>query len=225
MLVTAIAVGFIVAMVIQLLPLIKGIIANIGNESNMVEHINAYGLKGIPILIGLQALQIIIAFVPAAAVQILTGLCYGAYWGTLINVTGCVLGNTFVFVTVRQMQNMFGLLIKRDVKHKSFLSKEQLAKIKRPEIIVFLFFLIPGIPNGIVPYVFAETRISLLRYIAAVIAGSIPGAFMCTFLGDRLSRGNFTTATIIAVFVVAILLAVLLFRNKIIAKITPEELR
>ncbi|MCL2335959.1 MAG: hypothetical protein FWC60_00885, partial [Firmicutes bacterium] len=70
MLVTAIAVGFIVAMVIQLLPLIKGIIANIGNESNMVEHINAYGLKGIPILIGLQALQIIIAFVPAAAVQI-----------------------------------------------------------------------------------------------------------------------------------------------------------
>jgi len=212
--------GLIVLMVVDLLPLVENVIKDAGDESSMVSYIDSYGAKGIPILMGMQALQIIVAVIPSAAIQVLTGLCYGAYWGTLINIVGSVLGNTIVFVAVRQMKDLLAPLFKVNHNHKKLISKEKLEKIKRPELVAFFFFLIPGIPNGIVPYVFSETDISLRKYLIAVVAGSIPSTFICTFLGERVSTGNYTTAIIMAAMVVAIMLIVLLFRKKITAMIT-----
>jgi len=216
-----ITICLIAALIVQLFPLIREVIKNVGDESVMVSYIDSYGVKGIFVLVGLQALQVIIAVVPSIAIQMLTGFCYGAYWGTLINIIGCVLGNILVFVAVRQMKNLIAPILRRNSKRKKIFS-EKFQKIKRPEIIAFFFFLIPGIPNGIVPYVFAETKVSLSKYITAVVAGSIPSTFICTFLGDHISKGNFTIAIIIIVVVFVIVLIVLIFQKKIMAKITHE---
>jgi len=212
--------ALLVVMIVDLLPLVENVIKDAGDESSMVSYIESYGPKGIPILMGMQTLQIIVAVIPSAAIQVLTGLCYGAYWGTLINLAGCVLGNIIVFAGIRQLKDLLAPIFKRRNKHKGIISKEQLEKIKRPELVAFFFFLIPGIPNGIVPYVFAETELSLKKYIVAVVLGSIPSTFVCTFLGDRVSTGNYTTAIVIAAVVVVIILTVLLFRKKIMMKIT-----
>ena len=99
-LVTAAMLGLIAIMVVDLLPLLKQVAANAGDESKIVEYISSYGFKGVPILIGLQALQVITAVIPSAAIQVLTGLCYGVWWGTLINLVGCVLGNLIIFVAM-----------------------------------------------------------------------------------------------------------------------------
>ena len=87
-------------MVVDLLPLLRQVAANAGDESKIVKYIASYGFKGVPILIGLQALQVITAVIPSAAIQLLTGLCYGVWWGTLINLVGCVLGNLIIFVAM-----------------------------------------------------------------------------------------------------------------------------
>jgi len=216
-------VALLVVMIVDLLPLVENVIKDAGDESSMVSYIESYGSKGIPILMGMQALQIIVAVIPSAAIQVLTGLCYGAYWGTLINLAGCVLGNIIVFAGIRQLKDLLAPLFKRSHKHKGIISKEQLEKIKKPELVAFFFFLIPGIPNGIVPYVFAETNLSLKKYLVAVVLGSIPSTFVCTFLGDRVSTGNYTTAIVIAAVVVVIIVAVLLFRKKIMMKITHAD--
>ena len=233
-LVAVVIVALAVIMIIDLLPLVENVIQDAGDESSMVSYIDSYGAKGIPILMGMQALQAIVVFIPSAAIRILTGLCYGAYWGTLINLGGLILGNIIVFVAVRQMKGLFVPLFHKiehssasrssgkKRKHKKFISKEQLEKIKRPELVAFFFFLIPGIPNGIVPYVFAETKISLKKYIAVVALGSIPSTFLYTYLGDSVSNGNYTSAIIIACVVVVILLTVIIFRKKLMAFITRE---
>jgi len=233
-------VALAIIMIIDLLPLVENVIQDAGNETAMVSYIDSYGAKGIPILMGMQALQVIVAFIPSAAIQVLTGLCYGAYWGTLINLGGLILGNIIVFVAVRQMKGLFVPLFHKighssehkspgeERKHKKLISKkliskEQIEKIKRPELVAFFFFLIPGVPNGIVPYVFAETKISLKKYIAAVAIGSIPSTFICTFLGDSVSNGNYTSAIIIACVVAVMVLGVIIFRKKLLAFITRER--
>ena len=155
--------------------------------------------------------------------DVLSGLCYGVWWGALISILGITLGNVIVFVALRQLKELFGPLFKKKTKHKEALSPEMLSRVKRPEMIAFFFFLIPCFPNGIVPYVFAQTKIPLPKYLLAVMAGLVPSTLLCTFLGDRLSKGGYTTAIIIAVIFLAVAAAALIFKKKIMAKITSTK--
>jgi len=211
----------LIAMVAQLFPLIREIAMNVHDESNIVEYVGSFGWRGVPALIGLAALQVIIPFIPAPVVGVLTGLSYGIYWGPLIFFSGIVLGNLFVIISMRRLRGLVLLKRKRQPQHKKSHSKEQFEKIKRPEIVAFFLFLIPFL-SGVGPYLFAETRVSLGKYIIAVVAGNIPSVFIYMFLGDRISRGNHTAAIITAAIVVAVAVFVLLFRKKIMDKIMDE---
>ena len=213
----------IAVIVIQLFPLIKEVVTNVENESNAVQYIESYGAKGIPILIFLSALQVILIVIPSAAIQILSGLCYGIFRGTLMFIAGSTLGNVFVFISMRKLRGLIEPFFNRNPRKKRFLTTEQLSRMKRPELAAFFCFLIPGIPNGIIPYLFAETGASMGKYIAAAAAGSIPSSLVCVFLGDRISRGRYSTAVIISAVVAVAVLFVLLYRKKLINMITHES--
>jgi len=154
-------------------------------------------------------------------VGVLTGLSYGIYWGPLIFLAGIVLGNLFVVISVRQLHGLIAPKRKPGSRHKNSHSKEQFDKIKKPEIAAFFLFLIPFL-SGVGPYLFAETRVSLGKYIIAVVAGNIPSVIFYAFLGDRISRGNHTTAIIAAAFALVVAIFILLFRKKITDKIMGE---
>ncbi|MCL2408600.1 MAG: VTT domain-containing protein [Oscillospiraceae bacterium] len=209
-------------MVVQLLPLIRDIVTNVGDESNIVAYVDSVGWRGVPALIGLSTLQVIIPIIPAPVVGVVSGLSYGIYWGSLIFLSGIALGNIFVVVSVRQLHSLIPAKRKQDPKRKKLLSKEKLDKVKRPEIAAFFLVLLPWV-SSVGPYLFAQTNVSLGKYIIAVIAGSIPSTIIYVFLGDHISRGNYTTAIITAAVAVVVILFILLFRKKIIDKIMGES--
>ena len=218
-LVTAVMLGLIAIMVVDLLPLLRQVAANAGDESKIVKYIASYGFKGVPILIGLQALQVITAVIPSAAIQLLTGLCYGVWWGTLINLVGCVLGNLIIFVAMRQIKSLAAPFMEKLSAKKGPLSLEKLQKIKNPQILAFSFFLIPGIPNGIMPYIFSRTSITLTEYLLANVAGSLPSTFICTFCGDRISHGNYGLAIGIGAGAVVIAVVLVIFKDRLVDRI------
>jgi uncharacterized membrane protein YdjX (TVP38/TMEM64 family) len=88
--------------------------------------------------------------------------------------------------------------------------------------VAFFYFLIPGLA-GALPYMFANTKISLPKYLIAVFAGNLPSAMIYVILGERVSHGSYTTAIIIAAAAVVAILALLPFRKKIMSKIMQEE--
>ena len=51
----------------------------------MIESIQSQGPVGVLILLGLQLLQIIVAFIPGEVVQVAAGMLYGPLFGTLID--------------------------------------------------------------------------------------------------------------------------------------------
>jgi uncharacterized membrane protein YdjX (TVP38/TMEM64 family) len=209
---------FLIAMIVQLLPLVREVVANARDESSIVAYVDSFGWRGVPALVGLSALQVIIPIIPAPAVGVLAGLSYGIYWGPLIFLGGIAVGNLFVVVSLRLLHS---LIIAKKPKKKSKY-KEQLEKIKRPEIAAFFLTLIPWV-SSTGPYLFAGTKVALSKYIIAVVAGSIPSTVLYVFLGDRISRGNYTTAIIIAAIVVVALVFILVFRKKIIGIIMGES--
>ena len=210
-------------MTVFLFPILRAVLENTHDESVMVQFIYSYGFQGVPVLLGMLILQVVVPFIPSVAIQVLTGLCYGVWRGILINIIGITMGNMLVFFALRQSGSLIAPFFKKERARQSTFSLANLSRLKAPERVVFFCFLIPGFPNGFAPYLFSRTKISFHKYILAVIAGSIPSTFIATFLGDRLSHGNHDVAIVIAIFVVVIVIAALIFKKRLMAFIIPLE--
>ena len=221
----------LLVMIIQLYPLIQEVINNVSDESKTVAYVQEYGARGIPILISLAALQYIIVIIPTPAVGVLIGLCYGAFWGPVIFLIGCALGNLFVFISVRQLHGMITPHLSHLIKHKTkkeskqdkLLSIEQLNKLQRPWLIVLFCFLIPGMPTTPITYLFARSKIPVYKFILATVTGSAPVAIVYAVLGNHLSEGNYTNAIIMTCIIIAIITGILIFRKRILNSILHQN--
>jgi len=209
-------------MIAQMFPLLTEVINNREDESMVVEAVEQLGWRGPIALAGLTALSVIIPLIPAAAIGVLAGLTYGIPLGLLIVLVGIALGNLFVVFFVRQVDSYLSGKFKRKKKEHKLLSKETLENIKRPEIVAFFLFMIPFV-SGAGPYLFAETKVKLWKYIIAVVAGSLPTTIVYLFLGYHISQGSYTTAIITASVLVVALLLIFIFRKKILSLILSEE--
>jgi uncharacterized membrane protein YdjX (TVP38/TMEM64 family) len=234
LIVLALMLALIVFLVVDLIPLLKEVLQNTSDESKVLSYIQAYGAKGVPVLMALQALQVMMTFLPAAIIQVLAGLSYGVWGGALICIAGTILGNLIVFTVLRQLKSAFSSFFKErgergemdeldeqadKPKKNRFLSIAKLNQMKHPEYVAFFLFLIPGLPNGILPYIFAQTKVTTLRYLVSVAAACIPTTLLCTWLGERISKGDYQTAVILVVILIAILAVVFIFRKRIMDKI------
>jgi uncharacterized membrane protein YdjX (TVP38/TMEM64 family) len=229
----AVVVGLIVLLFVMLMPILTDIFTD-RNGKNLIEIIHSHGARGVPVLACLQALQVITTVVPAILIQIPAGLVYGTWTGLLICLAGSVLGNVIVFTTLRQLSTTIDHIFPtrrkrreekaRKPKKKSrlpfFLNPESLNRMPHPELVAFYVYMIPGIPNGVLPHIFSRTKVSFARYLIAVVAGNAPSTLVCTLVGDRLSQGDWRGAVIIILIFAACIGIALLMRRKLIALIS-----
>jgi len=208
----------LIGMIVQMLPIIRNLVIHGGNEASIVEQISSFGWRGVPALVALSALQVIIPFIPAPAVGILTSLSYGIYRGAIIFLFGFALGNLFVMFFMRQMRSLITKKRKIDTDKKDSALRERINKIKKPEIVAFFFTLIPFI-SSFGPYLFAETKVLQKKYIIAVILGNIPSTALYMLLGSHISHENYTTAIVIGAIAAVVIACALIFRKKLMEKI------
>lgn len=203
---------------IDLVPLLQQVVQHAGDETIMVDFIHALGVRGVPILVGLQFLQVFIPFFPTAPVPILAGLCYGVWLGTLICLIGFVLGHSLLFYGIRKLGHTLGPFLEK--KNSKLLNIKPSQKMKDPKKMVFILYFIPVIPNGMLPLVFARTNISFKKYLYSMTLASLPQILIYTLMGARISTGDYKTAVIIAGSVLVIMIPLFLFKDKIIGKIS-----
>jgi len=204
----------LIGMIVQLLPIIMDLIRR-ADESNIVDQIHAVGWRGVPALISLAVLEVVIPFIPAPAVGVITGLSYGVYWGMLIFLSGFALGNLFVMVYMRQLKSFIKQKRKNKPAREISNIKERIMTLKKPEYVAFFFTLIP-FASSFGPYLFAETKVLLPKYILAVVLGNIPSAILYMYIGDHLSRGQYITVIVIVALTISLIACVIVFRKKLI---------
>lgn len=212
-------------MVKDFIPLLKQVVANADDETVMIQYIKAYGAKGVPILIGLQFFQVMIPFFPAAPVQVLGGLCYGIWLGSLLCLIGFLLGHILLFLTIRKLGDTFFSSGPKPVSAKeNSVLKRLLGKNKMNlENLVFILYLIPLFPNGMLPFVFARTNVSFKKYLLSMTVAMIPSTIICTSVGDRLAAGDLKTALVLAGIFLMIMVVIFLNKNKIINRIDKNK--
>lgn len=218
LLAAVLVIAAIIVLTINLLPLLKTVSDHISDDEALAMEIREYGFKGVVIMSGLQVLQIITIVFPSAAVQILAGLSYGILNGLVICIAGYVVADTLIFILVRRLGATFDFHIAKP-KWRVRLDESVLKNADSFGWIAFMMYLIPGIPNGILPYIFARSNIPLPRFLLLNIIALSPSILMCSIVGERIAKGDYITA--VAVTMVQILLAVLgyVYRDRIMGYI------
>jgi uncharacterized membrane protein YdjX (TVP38/TMEM64 family) len=211
--------GFDCWLCIDLLPLLKEVVDHIRNEQDMIEDIHQAGTRGFLIIVAFQALQIITVVFPTVAIQILAGLALGVWKGLLACIAGYLIGNAIIFILIQQLSKFMSdidltVMAARRLKNRdfSFIRQSRNATV----LALFLFlFLIPGIPDGVLPYLFAQTEISLPRYLLCIMFAAAPTILLSSLTGSQIAGGHFLAAAATALFLLIVSLLVIIFRRKI----------
>lgn len=185
-----------------------------GGVDRLIESVQERGAYGVLLLLGLQLVQIIVAFIPGEVVQLAAGMIYGPWLGALVVLVGCVISSGIVYVLV----HFLGAPFVRDM-----VSEKNMAKFRhfedtgRLDIIVFVLFLIPGLPKDVFTYLVPLTDMKLGRFLLLSNTARIPGILMSTFAANGLMEGQLNTVIAIVAVVLVLFVVCFVFRNRLMA--------
>jgi uncharacterized membrane protein YdjX (TVP38/TMEM64 family) len=166
------------------------------------------GWKGVIYLALFQAAQVLSVFFPGAAVQIAGGLVFGTLRSFLICMISFVGANVCVFALARRHQDR---MVRTDTKRGRRVQKVlDWINSSDPAFMTMLAYMMPGIPNGFVPYAAVHTKITLRQFSLSVFLGSLIQIFIMCSIGSRIMAGDFT----ISFFLVLGSLALIFFLYK-----------
>lgn len=200
-----------VIIVIALWPMLKTL-GEPDGLTKVIADVQSAGALGVLMLLGLQFLQIVVAFIPGEVVQVAAGMMYGPWWGALIIFLGCVISSIFIFELVHRLGAPF---VQSMVPAKYMDKFRNFEKSGKLNFIVFLLFFIPGLPKDVFTYIVPLTDMPMKTFILLSCVARIPGIFVSTYAADSLIEGDITLSVIIFAIVGAIALIAILCRNKL----------
>ncbi|MDR1088389.1 MAG: TVP38/TMEM64 family protein [Coriobacteriales bacterium] len=186
----------------------------------LIESIKGAGIAGVGICLGLQFVQIVVAFIPGELTQLAIGAIYGPLLGTLITALGALISSIFVFFVVRKLGAPFvqGMIGTKNSKVLDFLHKD-----RNLNAITFILFLIPGLPKDVFTYLFPLTTIRPLNFFILSTLGRIPGIVASAYLGNAAIQGDWTQAIVVGSIAGGLGLLGIIFNRQIIAFVDTVE--
>lgn len=183
-----------------------------GGLSRVIDDVRNAGPLGFLILLAMQFMQIVVAFIPGEVVQMAAGMMYGPWLGAAVVLLGCIISSAFVFAVVHRL----GVPFVRDMVPTKYLDKfnafEESGKLS---IVVFILFLIPAMPKDTFTYLVPLTNMRMRDFLVLSNVGRIPGIVISTYAANGLVDDNITQSIIIFAVVAVIAIVAIVFRDKI----------
>ncbi len=171
-----------------------------GDMNEMREYIMGAGTEGILVIVSLQFLQTITIFFPGIPIYMCSGIVYGKIKGTIICYLTYVISNLLIYFISKRLKESADTLFEN---HKNLKLGRLMSKTKRPALLIALLCIVPVIPNGIIPHLAANSKITTKQFLIAVALGCIPGIFLFVCCGELLLTEYFWI--VIAMMVLAVL--------------------
>lgn len=166
----------------------------------------SYGHYSSLAFIVLQIIQIVFFFIPGEFVQIIGGYIFGSFGGFLYSIIGITIGSILTFGIARLIgrKSVEKMVFKND--KWLFKKLDQIKKDnKKLKELVFIMYLIPGIPKDILGYICGVTKLTLKEFLIISVCGRMPALLVSCFFGDKFSKDNMILLIIIGVLCIAIL--------------------
>lgn len=208
-----------------LFPVMKDL-SSIEGQIAFKEKVDNSGMFGLLSLFGLQVAQIFLIIVPGEPIEILAGMCYGGFWGTIFIMVSAFIISTTIFFLVRK----FGRKFVYDFCDEKKVAKIENSKLfqnpKKIELIMLILFLIPGTPKDLLVYIAGLLPIKPIRFILISSLARFPSVISSTLAGENLAIGDWKMSIILYAAVLIIVGIIIFFINKFDKdKITEEAIK
>ncbi len=207
----AIFTAAIALMVMITLLLAKPVAGLAAHPEELREAVRDNGLKSVVGFIGLLILQVFAAVVPGGPFEIAAGYAFGLLPGTLVCDAGMTVGGLLVFLLTRRFGMAFVEL---------FFKPEEIEKAKflkttdRSKIVIFLLFLIPGIPKDIMSYLLGLTDLSVTAFLLFSFVGRFPAILLSSLSGNALAGERYGIFAGVLIAILAFTAAGMLWYRK-----------
>ena len=183
-----------------------------GGVDRLVERVRNAGPFGVLILLGMQFLQVVVAFIPGEVVQLAAGLMYGPLWGAVIVLVGCVISSSVIYQLVHRLGAPFvqGMVSTEHLER--FRTFEKTGKL---DIVVFILFLIPGMPKDVFTYLVPLTDMDMKRFLILSNVGRIPGVLASTYTAHGFFEGDIVGPIVVVCIVAVVAVVGFVFRDRI----------
>lgn len=180
--------------------------------NDVLAYLERYKFESIFIYIGIQVVQIVISVIPGQAFQFAAGYLYGFIPGLIFSMIGAFLGTLISFYLAR--------LLGKDAVH-LFFGEERINHFidrlnsKRAYIIVFLLYLIPGLPKDVVSYAAGVSEMKFKAFMAFSMAGRVFGMGGSLLIGAFYFKQHYIGMAVIGAFAVIAFVLCVIYRDKI----------
>lgn len=215
---------FIIA-TINFLPVIKNLTTPEG-KVEFKDKIQNSGFIGMLLLFGLQVAQIFLFIIPGEPIEILSGMCYGGFGGTVFILISSAIISSVIFFLVRFLGKKFVYAFSDEQKVKKIENSKLFQDPKKVEILMLILFLLPGTPKDLLVYIAGLLPIKPWKFILISTFARIPSIVSSTYAGEKLLAGNLKTAGLIYIAIIAIVLVFIFILNKFDKnKLTEEAIK
>ena len=187
-------------------PFIKDLATTEG-QIEFKEKIDSMGLGGIFLLFGLQVLQILLVILPGEPFEVLAGMCYGTWGGTLFITISVFITTTIIFFTVRKLGQKYLYNFFQREKVDKIMKSKLFKNPRNINIVLFILFFLPATPKDLIVYIGGLLPIKPLRFILISTLVRFPSVITSTMVGANISKGNWKLSLIIygITFVIAVI--------------------
>lgn len=183
-----------------------------GGVERVVQDVRNAGPGGVLILLGMQFLQVVVAFIPGEVVQVAAGMMYGPWGGAAVVLVGCVISSAFVFFIVHKLGAPF---VRAMIPEKWMGKLEDFEETDKLDVMVFVLFLIPGLPKDVFTYLVPLTDMGMRNFLVLSTVGRIPGILMSTLAADGLMEGDIMRSVLLFLVAAGIAALAIVFHEKI----------
>ena len=186
------------------------------DSMSSMENVNAlfehYHAESILVYIGAQILQIIICVIPGQWLHFAAGYMYGFWLGFLYSIIGAAIGSVVTYYLAKLLGRDAMHLIFGEARINEFIHK---LNSKKAIVIVFLIFLIPGVPKDLCNYAAGISEMKLKPFLIVSLVGRSPGMMGSLLIGRQIEAGNYTGAIVVAAVAVVLCVVGIIMRKRL----------
>lgn len=162
--------------------------------------------------VAIQALQVVVAPIPGQMLGGVGGYLFGTVPGTLLSLTGVVVGSSAVFAASRRYGRPY---VERIVDPDALARWDGfVARAGVPGL--FVLFVLPTFPDDLLCFVAGLSELRFRTFLVLVAVGRAPSFVAAAYAGSRTAAGALTQVGLVVVGLGAVSLLVYLFRDRLL---------
>jgi uncharacterized membrane protein YdjX (TVP38/TMEM64 family) len=177
----------------------------------LAEFLNSLGPLSFIGFVCLQALQVIAAPIPGEVTGFIGGFLYGKSLGIVLSTIGLTSGSMAAFSISRILGRPF---VERFVK-KETMEKYDYLLHHKGAFLVFLLFLIPGIPKDMMCYIVGLGHLTTKEFFIISTVGRFGGTVLLTLGGDYIRHHQYERFFILLGLAVVVIFLSMVYKDKL----------